>query len=249
MSRRAMKSITRLGEGDLILDNRRVGSIWVRTAEAEHACDPRLLLKMGCELNEVTTSATIPPSRPLLKFRIATLGGQLRWSNAGGPIIGDLSFPRGLEHIQARSHMSEGAFSMCCSVPFSTLKWIEDKRCGEPLELWMDLAGSWAIDGAVEPIFQHPWPIRVPQETWGAFLESVDYAGHAIQDWSRGIKNRKKFQAAIKNLTAAHGLIQADPNAAVGRCRFVFEALDSALKGYAPASEFLKARTDARRGK
>ena len=132
---------------------------------SDPAFQPRLLLKAGCQLQDVhvRSGPDRPAQKALTKFRIATLGGQLRWKSESGPAIGDLSFPKKIEHIQSYAYLSESSFSVCCDIPLQILKNLEDKRAGADAVLWMDLAGSWAIDGSIEPILQHPWRITVPK--------------------------------------------------------------------------------------
>ena len=244
--------MTRLGQGDLILRNHRVGQIWVSEVEADQAFQPRLLLQAGCQLQDVPARSR--PNRPAQKaltgFRIATLGGQLRWESESGPVIGDLSFPMKLEHTQSYAYLVEGLFTMCCDIPLQVLKRLEDKRGGMAVILWMDLAGSWAIDGSIEPILQNPWRITVPTAMWDKFLVDMDYGDYDVLEVRRVLTEGGDLQAAVDQLRAARVLVQTDPVEAVGKCRQVIECLVKALKGqgFKGIAGYLEECTDARRG-
>ena len=89
----------------------------------------------------------------VVAFTIAALGGQLRWRSETGPVVGDLSFPKGLEHFRSTIHAYEHTFTTCCDMPHHVLSRLEAERAGGPPVFWMDLAGSWAMAGSIQPIW------------------------------------------------------------------------------------------------
>ena len=105
----------------------------------------------------------------MVGFTVAALGGQLRWRSETGPVVGDLSIPKGLQHFRSTDHPYEHTFTMCCDVPHHVLSRLEADRGGAPPMFWLDLAGSWALDGSMQPIYQRPWPFEVPTDMWLAF--------------------------------------------------------------------------------
>ena len=241
--------MSRLGEGSLRLSSYHVGKVWVRDLAAEAAFRPRLVLSAGCQLQEVAAS----PGRSdgVSGFKIAALGGQLRWASADGPVVGDLSVPRGLEHAPPAPHSVEYGFTMSCDVPHDVLSRLEAERGGARPTFWMDLAGSWAVDGRLEPIYQKPWCVDVPTDIWLAFLSASGYDDVDVIELRRVLKDGGSLQPAIEYLTAARRLVSSDPSKAVGICRLVIEATDKALKdqGHGKIAEHLVACTDERRGK
>lgn len=241
--------MSRLGEGSLRLSSYHVGKVWVRDLAAEAAFHPRLVLSAGCQLQEVAAS----PGRSdgVSGFKIAALGGQLRWASADGRVIGDLSIPRGLEHAAPAPHALEYEFTMSCDVPHDVLSRLEAERGGARPTFWMDLAGSWAVDGRLEPIYQKPWCVDVPTDIWLAFLSASGYNDVDVIELRRVLRDGGSLQPAVEHLNAARRLASSDPSKAVGICRKVIEATDKALKdqGHGKTAEHLVACTDERRGK
>ena len=240
--------MTRLGQGDLRLRHSNVGTIWVSRVTAGAAFQPRIELAAGCQVQEIPKSQTSPEG--IVGFTIAALGGQLRWKSDTGPVIGDLSIPKGLEHFRADAYSHEHSFTMCCDVPHQVLSRLEIERAGALPVFWMDLAGSWAIDGGTEPIYQSPWRFEVPTEMWLAFLSTSGYEDFDVVELRRVLKEGGSVQGAIDYLNAARALVSSDPPKAVGICRMVVEALQAILmdQGYATLTDYIRACTDERRG-
>ena len=149
--------MSRLGQNDLFIRNYRVGTVWVSRIVAEAAFQPRIGLSAGCQVQEVAASGE--SQKGLVGFNIAALDGQLRWGSETGQVVGDLSIPKGL-HIRSAPYSFEQSFTMCCDVPHHVLSRLEAERGAAPPIFWMDLAGSWSINGALEPIFQRLWRVR-----------------------------------------------------------------------------------------
>ena len=251
---RQIECMSRLGQGDLGLRSHRVGTVWVRSISADLALHPRLALAAGCELREVAAQPPVaaqqPASEAIVGFKIASLGGQLRWQSEQGPVIGDLSFPRGIEHARSAAYPSEHEFTMCCDVAPRVLERVEAERGGAPPVFWMDLAGAWAIDGRIEPIYQTPWRFVVPADMWLSFLAASGFRDFDVLELRRTLKEGGDLQPAINHLNAARGLASSDPGRAVGLCRLVIEALEAVAKehGYGSVAEHLTACTDELRG-
>lgn len=240
--------MSRLGQGDLLLLNYRVGTVWVSRVVADAAFQPRMGLTAGCQFQEIPASSE--SERGLVGFRIAALSGQLRWRSATGPVVGDLTIPEGYHHFRSAAYSLEHTFTMSCDVPHHVLSRLEAERGAEPPIFWMDLAGSWLIDGVLEPIHQGPWRFDVPTDMWLAFLSASGYEDFDVIELRRVLKEGGNLQHAVDYLNAARGLVSSDPPKAVGICRLLVEALDEDLKhqGYGRLSDHLTACTDARRG-
>ena len=71
--------MSRLGQGDLLLHNYRVGTVWVSGVVADAAFQPRIGLSAGCQLQE--TPASMESEKGPMGFRIAAIGD----SYAGDP--------------------------------------------------------------------------------------------------------------------------------------------------------------------
>ena len=241
--------MSRLGQGTLGLRSCHVGTVWVSGVTADVALQPRLKFSAGCQLHEVPAQGI--PQDGLRGIRIATLGGQLRWQSETGPVIGDLSFPKGLEHIRSTADSSEHQFTIYCDVPLQVLGRLEAERAGASPVFWMDLAGSWALDGGIEPIYQRPWQFAVPTEAWLSFLSESGYGDFDVVEVRRVLKAGGSYQGAVDYLSAARDLVSSDPPAAVGKCRLVIEALEAALKenGHGTIADHLFASTDGLRAK
>ena len=239
--------MTRLGQGALQLRHSNVGTIWVSRVTAGVAFQPRIELTAGCQVQEVARSQTSP--KAIVGFAIAALGGQLRWGSDTGPVIGDLSIPKGLEHLRSNAYSHEHPFTMCCDVPHQVLSRLEAERAGATPVFWMDLAGSWAIDGGIEPIYQRPWRFEVPTDMWLAFLSTSGYEDFDVVELRRVLKEGGSLQGAVDHLNAARALVASDPSKAAGICRMVVEALQTVLKdqGYATLTDYIRACTDERR--
>lgn len=240
--------MTRLGEGTLHLRHSHVGTIWVSRVTAGAAFQPRIELAAGCQVQEIPKSPKFPEG--IAGFMIAALGGQLRWGSDTGPVIGDLSIPKGLEYL--RSNPPHGRrFTMCCDVPHQVLTRLEAERAGATPVFWMDLAGSWAIDGGIEPIYQRPWRFEVPTTMWLEFLSTSGYEDFDVVEIRRVLKEGGSLQGAVDHLNAARALVASDPSEAVGICRMVIEAAEAELKtqGHRTLSDYLATCTDERRGK
>lgn len=240
--------MTRLGQGALQLRHSHVGTIWVSRVTAGVAFQPRIELTAGCQVQEIPSSQTSPQG--IAGFAIAALGGQLRWGSNTGPVIGDLSIPKGLEHLRSHAYSHEHLFTMCCDVPHQVLSRLEAERAGATPVFWMDLAGSWAIDGGIEPIYQSPWRFEVPTAMWLAFLSTSGYEDFDVVELRRVLKDGGSLQGAVDHLNAARALVSRNPPKAVGICRMVVEALQTVLKdqGYATLTDYISACTDERRG-
>ena len=221
----------------------------MRAVTADPAFRPRMRLSAGCQLQEVPVSEVAPTG--VSGFGIATLGGQLRWGSETGPVIGDLSFPKGLERLRSAGHSFDHQFTMYCDAPLDVLSRLEAERGGAPPVFWMDLAGSWALDGGIEPIYQRPWQFVVPIDMWLTFLSASGYGEFDVVEVRRVLKEGGSLQAAVDYLNAARELVSSQPSKAVGICRLVLEAAEEALKdqGSVEIAEHLTACTDERRGK
>lgn len=240
--------MSRLGQGDLHVRNRQVGTIWVSRVAADVAFHPRIELSVGCQVQDLP--ATEGSSKGVVGFTIAALGGQLRWGSETGPVVGDLSIPKSLQHFRSTSHPYEHTFTMYCDVPLHALSRLEAERGGAPPTFWMDLTGSWGMGGATEPIYQRPWRFDVPTDMWLTFLSASGYEGFDVVEIRRVLKGSGNSQRAVDYLNAARRLVSSDPSKAVGICRLLVEALDRTLRDqeYGGIAEHLRACTDELRG-
>ncbi len=241
--------MSRLGQNDLLIRNYGVGTVWVSRIVAEAAFQPRIGLLAGCQLQDV------PPSggseEGLVGFRIATLGGQLRWRSETGPVIGDLSTPKSLQNLRSAPFSSEQTFTMYCDVPHHVLTRLEAERGAASPIFCMDLNGSWWINGVLEPIRQHPWSFVVPTDMWLVFLLESGYNDFDVIELRRVLKEGGSLQHAVNHLNAARALVSSDPPNAVGVCRMIVEALEKDLRdqGHGKITDYLTACTDELRGK
>ena len=240
--------MSRLGQGDLLVRNYRAGTIWVSRVAADVALQPRIALSAGCEVQDLPATEEFPEG--VVGFTIVALGGQLRWRSETGPVVGDLSIPKGLQHLRSANHPYEHAFTICCDVPCHVLFRLEAERGGAPPIFWMDLAGSWAMDGSIQPIYQRPWRFEVPTDMWLAFLSESGYEDFDVVELRRVLKEDGSLQRAVDYLNAARRLVSSDPPKAVGICRLLVEALNRDLRdqGYGTIKDHLAACTDERRG-
>ena len=108
---------------------------------------------------------------------------------------------------------------MSCDVPHQILSRLEAERGGASPVFWMDLAGAWALDGSIEPIYQSPWRFVVPADMWLAFLAESGYHDFDIIELRRVLKEGGSLQGAVGHLNAARRLVASDPPQAVGICR------------------------------
>lgn len=240
--------MSRLGQGDLLLSNYRVGTIWVSRIVADVAFQPRIELSAGCQIQDISASGE--SLKGFVGFRIAALSGQLRWQSETGPVIGDLSIPKGLQTFRSARYPLEHTFTMCCDVPHQILSRLEAERGGAPPIFWMDLTGSWSINGVLEPIYQRPWPFEAPADMWLAFLSASGYKDFDVIEIRRVLKEGGSLQRSVEYLNAARALVSSDPPKAVGICRLLVEALDGDLQDqeYGRVTDYLTACTDKRRG-
>lgn len=139
--------MSRLGQGDLRFRNQRLGTVWVSRMAADSALQPRIKLTAGCQVQDLSPTEGFPEG--VAGFTIAALGGQLRWREKTGPVVGDLSIPKGLQYFRSANHPHEHKFTMCCDVPRHVLSRLEAERGAAAPIFWMDLAGSWALDGSI----------------------------------------------------------------------------------------------------
>lgn len=241
--------MSRLGQGDLHVRNYIAGTIWVSRVAADAAFQPRIALSAGCQVQDLPAMQEFPEG--VAAFTIAALDGQLRWGSETGPVVGDLSVPNGLEHFRSTNHAYEHAFTMCCDVPYHVLSRLEAERGGAPPVFWMDLAGSWAINESIQPIYQRPWRFEVPTDMWLTFLSESGYEDFEIVELRRVLKAGGNLQRAVEYLNSARRLVSSDPPKAVGICRLLIEALDKDLKdqGYGAITDHLTVCTDERRGR
>lgn len=241
--------MSRLGQGDLLVGNRQVGTIWVSRVAADVAFHPRIELSVGCQVHDVPATDELPGGA--VGFTFSALGGQLRWRSATGPVVGDLSIPKGLQYFSSRNHPHEHAFTMCCDVPLHVLSRLEADRGATAPTLWMDLTGSWAIGGATEPIYQTPWRFDVPTDMWLTFLSASGYEDFDVVEIRRVLQGGGDLQRAVDYLNAARKLVSSDPSKAVGICRLLVEAIEGTLadQGCGKIVDHLTSCTDERRGK
>ena len=140
---------------------------------------------------------------------------------------------------------------MCCDVPFQVLNRLETERSGNAPVRWIDLCGSWVINGDIEPTSLHPWQVTVPTEMWDIFLADSGYRDFDVIELRRVMKDGSFLGPAMAYLGTSRGLVASVPTAAVARCRSVIEAIDRALKDRRDqkAPSYLAACTDERRAK
>ena len=240
--------MSRLGQGDLLVRNRLVGAVWVSRVAADVAFHPRIELSLGCQVQDLPATEGFP--KGVVGFTVAALGGQLRWRSETGPVVGDLSIPKGLQHFRSTDHPYEHTFTMCCDVPHHVLSRLEADRGGTPPVFWLDLAGSWALDGSMQPIYQRPWPFEVPTDMWLAFLSESGYEDFDVIELRPVPKHGGTLQRAVDYANAARRLVSSDPSKAVGICRMLIEAADKNLsdQGYGTIKDHLTACTDELRG-
>ena len=240
--------MSRLGQNDLLLGIRKVGTVWVSGVVADAAFQPRIRLSAGCQLQEIPPSGE---SEEGIGFRIATLGGQLRWQSETGPVVGDLTTSKGLQNLRSAPFASEQSFMMYCDAPHHVLSRLEAERGAASPIFCMDLTGSWWINGVIEPILQRPWQFEVPTDMWLAFLSESGYNDFDVIELRRVLKEGGSLQNAVNHLNAARALVSRDPRNAVGICRLLVEALEKDLKdqGHEKITDHLTACTDELRGK
>ena len=241
--------MSRLGQGDLRFRNYRLGTVWVSRVAADVALQPRIGLSAGCQVQDLSATEEFPEG--VAGFTIATLGGQLRWRSQTGPVVGDLSIPKGLQYLRSTNHPHEHTFTICCDVPHHVLSRLEAERGGAPPVFWMDLAGSWALDGSIQPIYQDPWRFEVPTDMWLTFLAASGYEDIDVVEIRRVLQGGGDLQRAVDYLNAARNLVSSDPSNAVGICRLLVEAVERTLEdqGYGKIADYLISCTDERRGK
>jgi len=241
--------MSRLGQGDLHFRNYRVGTVWVSRVAADVAFQPRLALSAGCQVQDLSATEEFPEG--VAGFTIAALGGQLRWRSQTGPVVGDLSIPKGLQYLRSTNHPHEHAFTICCDVPHRVLSRLEAERGGVSPVFWMDLAGSWALDGSIQPIYQDPWRFEVPTDMWLTFLAASGYEDFDVVEIRRVLREGGDLLRAVEYLHAARKLVSSDPSKAVGICRLLVEAVERTLEdhGYGKIADHLTSCTDERRGK
>ena len=240
--------MSRLGQGDLRFRNYRVGTVWVSRVTADVALQPRIGLSAGCQVQDLSATEEFPEG--VAGFTIAALSGQLRWWSQTGPVVGDLSMPKGLQYLRSTNHPHEHAFTICCDVPHHVLSRLEAERGGAPPVFWMDLAGSWALDGSIQPIYQDPWRFEVPTDMWLTFLAASGHEDIDVIEIRRVLQGGGDLQRAVGYLNAARKLVSSDPSDAVGICRLLVEAVDKDLSdhGYGTIKDHLTVCTDERRG-
>ena len=219
--------MSRLGQGNLRFRNYGVGTVWVSRVVADVALQPRIALSAGCQVQDILPNEEFPEG--VVGFTIAALGGQLRWQTETGPVVGDLSIPKGLQHFRSTNHAYEHAFTMCCDVPHNALSLLEAERGGAPPVFWMDLVGSWVIDGSIQPIYQSPWRFEVPTDMWVAFLSASGYEDFDVVELRRVLRQGGSLQRAIDYLDAARRLVSSDPPKAVGVLPYADRGLGQAL--------------------
>ena len=241
--------MSRLGQGDLRFRNYRVGTAWVSRVAADVALQPRIGLSAGCQVQDLSATEEFPEG--VAGFTIAVLGGQLRWRSPTGPVVGDLSIPKGLQYLRSTNHPHEHTFTICCDVPHHVLSRLEAERGGALPIFWMDLAGSWALDGSIQPIYQDPWRFEVPTDMWLTFLAASGYEDIDVVEIRRVLHRGGDLQRAVDYLNAARKLVSSDPSTAVGICRLLVEAVERTLEdqGFGKIADHLISCTDERRGK
>lgn len=241
--------MSRLGQGDLRFRNYRVGTVWVSRVAADVALQPRIGLSAGCQVQDLSATEEFPEG--VAGFAIAALGGQLRWRSQNGPVVGDLSIPKGLQYLRSTNHPHEHTFTICCDLPHHVLSCLEAERGGVSPVFWMDLAGSWALNGCIQPIYQDPWRFEVPTDMWVTFLAASGYEDFDVVEIRRVLRGGGDLQRAVDYLAAARKLVSSDPSKAVGICRLLVEAVERTLEdqGYGKIADHLTSCTDERRGK
>ena len=241
--------MSRLGQGDLRFRNYQVGTVWVSRVAADVALQPRIGLSAGCQVQDLSATKEFPEG--VAGFTIAALGGQLRWRSQTGPVVGDLSIPKGLQHFRSTNHPYEHRFEMCCDMPHYVLSRLEAERGGAPPTFWMDLTGSWGMGEATEPIHQRPWRFDVPTDMWLTFLAASGYEDFDVVEIRRVLREGGDLQRAVDYLNAARKLVSSDPSRAVGICRLLVEAVEKTLEDqeYGKIADHLTSCTDERRGK
>lgn len=244
--------MSRLGEGTLSFGTYSVGTIWVQHVSADRAFYPRLALSVGCQLKEV------PPDQELgnpgiTDYRIATLDGQLRWKAEHGHVLGRVYVPAGLEGLKSAAYAPEHQFMMYCDLTPAILKRLEAERNGAPVEIWMDLSGTWVSQGTVQMIYQRPWRFVVPQDMWIAFLAASGHSDFELIEVRHIARGGGDLTPAIEHLHAARRLVSAgERERAVGMCRMVLEAADAAVRKTGSGkglSDYLSAATEPGRAK
>lgn len=236
--------MSRLGQGDLRFRNYRVGTVWVSHVAADAAFQPRIGLSAGCQVQDLSPTEEFPEGVAGCTF--AALGGQLRWRSPTGPVVGDLSIPKGLQYLRSTNHPHEHTFTICCDVPHHVLSRLEAERGAASPVFWMDLAGSWALDGSIQPIYQDPWRFEVPADMWLTFLSASGYEDFDVIEMRGVLKGGGDLRRAVDYLNAARRLVSSDPSRAAGICRLLVEALDRTLRDqeYGGIAEHLTRCTD-----
>ena len=201
--------MSRLGQGDLHFRNNRVGTVWVSRVAADVALQPRIGLSAGCQVQDLRATEEFPDG--VAGLTIAALGGQLRWRSETGPVVGDLSIPKGLQYLRSTDHPHEHTFTICCDVPHHVLSRLEAERGGAPPNFWMDLAGLVGIGCSIQPIYQDPWRFEVPTDMWLAFLSESGYEDFDVVELRRVLKHGGSLQRAVDYLNAARRLVSSDP--------------------------------------
>lgn len=239
------------GECSIQVYGRTVGHLSVKDVCPGAAEYPRLVFRLGVQLQEHPTNE-FSPGRPLVEFELRDLRGELRLEE-NSRALGLVQWTGPRWHVRSAKYVSAGDLEVVCDLDHARLERLESHRNGGEaimyLAFWPTLVDRQGFLDAEMGATR----ISVPRDRWLQVLDGLSQVRHTLLEVPHPGTASPQFDAALGHLKDATTRIdRGDFDEAVAACRRGIEATLKALSISSEAGALesaLAAVTDDKRAK
>lgn len=239
-----------LGQQDVYVSQRQVGTVRVLALHAYGALSPRLYLRLGWTVREF--EADSQSLLPIKGYRLRALQGELRLSEYADAVA-SLQWIDPQQAAVSSSHPHEWHVQLTTELDRRKVELIDRHRKGGHLTLYLQLwptfvgeANSW-YDSEVSPL-----RFEVVRDDWLSILEGLGVGRYLVLEVPLTTVNAEAFTQAAKSVQhALKHLDEGNYNDAISACRLADDAMRHVLgvRGNESFAEYLMPHVGERRAK
>ena len=222
------------GEGELVLDARRVGRFRLLSVEPWPALGPLLRVTIGCQLLDVPAGHQGPG---IAGYELVDLSGELRVGE-NGPVVGQLSWAGERLRVVSASHENEAFVALHCPLDFGRLERLEELRAGKSLKVGVALWPRLQHEDRPFHAKAAPFPATIPAEVWFHVLNKLRGEHGELLEVRFHHAYADRFRAVLGELKEARRFVDnGEYPVAITQCRKALDILAVSTRQEVPASD------------
>lgn len=236
------------GEEQVMVAQRGAGIVRVLAAYALGDVFPRLGLRLGITLRELTPDYS--GVTPIAAYELRDLHGEVRLTEYGD-VLGPLHWIGQRRGPRSGTPALEQQVETAVDLDQWRIERLERWRRGESPRLWLQLWPSLlsSAHGWYESDMR-PFPFTIPRDAWLAVLTGLKVARFTVLEVPFTEADATVFSQAARHLGDAHSQLRDGRfSEAVGTCRLALDAMFIVLIAdeKRPLAEYLAPLTDSKR--